>query len=1047
MLPRSGLRGVEGLGFEITASSIGRFIPIKSWIMGEGSSIELPFRVDATPNESFRFQASVSVPESKHRWFLKLLLSGNALVRIDNDAWGYDEAHTYFPLSPGNHTIMIEATPRTLFGQHMWEFRFNYAYLIEVNWDVLRLGLRLLALVDFASGLPSDSGLRRDLEELLINVTKGVRVNPTLSQITLMTLMLYDSPLSQWFSRGDLRRPPDSFIMNTGLYGLGVIKGHLGDVPKVIDDDSIASLVKGIEDKLNRGLSELTMKYPKEGVLLAVGHAHIDAAWLWPKAETINKVLRTFSTIVGLMREYDFSYIQSSAQYYEWVEHNDKGLFSEVSRLIKLGRWIIAGGMWIESDANIIDGESLVRQFLYGQRYFLSRFGKLAKIGWLPDTFGFSANLPQILRKSGIDVFVSWRIVTHELTQFPYHVFTWEGIDGSEIPTQVILVNYNNTHTPLNAYRAWSMYEGKGTLPQLIYPYGYGDGGGGPTREMLEYRDLMNRLPNIPSLVNLNEDDYASTLVNAKDKLPRWRGEIHVENFRGTYTTNLLIKELIAKAEAKLTDAELWVTLAYLTGAGDHGLSELEGLWKTLLFNQFHDIVPGSAIKEVYDDAYGELRSLLAKSEELINESTTAISKRFGIVNSLVVFNSAPWGRGGIIKVPRNVAVNSECQDFGDERLIYVEAPPVGFRAYAINGECVEPKDGVMVREDGGGFIMENSYVKVKVNSKGDIESIILKGSNAELINGSVKLMAHIEEPIVSDAWRFSLDSLNDGVEFNLASPPRVSIKGPLMSCIDVDKGFSKSRISQRICLSKYSPLIEVWSRIKWIDEGVLVKYWVNTTVESKEAVYDIPFGTLTRPTDPQVQVKEGKIEVPALRWVDLSDGAKGLAVISPSRHGYSVIGGRIGLSLLRSPTFPNPWSDLGDFETSIFIYPHMGDYKTAEVPKVTYDVMHELRHIIVSGVDELSNALGEWSFMELKPHKAVLTAVKTAEDSRNELIIRFYNPYDSSISMDITINDSYRPSTVVETNLIETEDHGSVNLGSIVLEPYEVKTLRMRLS
>lgn len=1037
------LRGIEGFAFELTASSVGRYAPLNDWeSLSGGFNITLPYRTNAGPNDSLMFRARTTTPETKHKWFIKLLLTGNALVKINGEAWGYDEAHTYFPVDSGSNIIEVYATPRALFGQHTWEFRFDYAYLIEVNWRIMRLGLRLLALIDFIEHLPKDNPLRGELEELLINVTKGVRVSPTLRQITLALMMLYDSPYYQFFNRIDLRRPGGNYVMSVGLHGLGVVKGILSDIPEAINPDSIP--VNEIEGELNAGLSKLSEKYPKEGLLIAVGHSHIDAAWLWPRGETVRKVIRTFSTMINLIKEYGISYIQSSAQYYDWVERSDPSLFNEVKKLIESGKWIIAGGMWIESDANIIDGESLARQFLYGQRYFLSKFGRIAKVGWLPDTFGFSANLPQVMRKSGIEAFSSWRIVTHSLTEFPLHAFNWVGIDGSEIPTQVILVNYNNAHTPTNAHQAWLMYKGKDVLPQLIYPYGYGDGGGGPTREMIEYRELINNLPSAPRVVEFKEDDYVNALSSVKGRLPKWYGEIHVENFIGTYTTNLMIKELVAKSEAQLTDAEASVTMAYVMGAGSHGLSRVRELWLRLLFNQFHDIVPGSAIKEVYDESYGELRELLLRSSELINESISALGRGLGVGNSLIIFNPLPWGRSSVIKVPANIEVNLECQDNGGDRFIYVDAPPMGFSAYTLNGKCMKPSSGVSATRTSSGFTLENEYIRVELNSRGDVESLIIKSVGINVLKEPIKLMAHVEKPLVSDAWRFPLDSLNEGYELGTVLEPTLTVVGPLISCVSSVKEFNKSRITQEVCLRKGSPIVEVKYSINWFDKGILVKAWINTSINTEEAAFDIPFGSLRRSTNPQVQLKEGKVEVPALRWVDVSDNVKGLAVIAPSRHGYSVNWGRIGLSLLRSPTFPNPWSDVGEMEVSIHLYPHLGDYQDAEVPKVAYEITHGLKYIIATG-ESGGQGVGRWSFMQVNPPKAMLTALKVAEDSMSELILRLYNPYERQVNVNVSIN-GIKVKEVSETDIIEKDRLGALSsLNGVVLRPFEIKTIRIK--
>ncbi len=1040
------LRNVERRAFDLMAAAFVRIVPVSVWVFEDGKEVRLPFVIETSPDELYRFSTRVSVPRamgSGLRWFLKLVSSGNGRVIVDGvTIGGYDEGHTYFPIDSGEHVVEVVLSPRSMFGFHRWSLSFENAYLVEMLWDAIKLGLRILALVDFAEKLPRDDTLRRDLEKLLEAIATEIWVSPSVWQIAVAMSFLYEGPMALLIQRGDLRRPYGDYVYLSGVYGVGVLKGLLREPEASYTPiERVAQVVARVGRVLSDGLEELRKRYGKEGTIYATGHAHIDAAWLWPRAETVEKVLRTFSTVTSLAKEYSFVYVQSSAQYYEWVEERDKKLFEEIRRLVNDGKWIIVGGMWIESDTQLIDGESLARQFLYGQRYFMKRFGRLARIGWIPDSFGFSGNLPQIMVKSGIEVFVTHKVMWNDTNEFPYHAFIWRGIDGTEIPVQILITSYGETMTPSSVDRYWKLYKQKDVAPFIIYSYGYSNGGGGPTREMLEYIELNNLLPRVPEVRNLNEAEYIEKLRKASKSLPVWSGELYVEIHRGTYTTNIAVKNAMAEAEKSITEAETLATIVSIVGGYRVDKERLDRLWKLLLFNQFHDIIPGSSIKEVYDDALKDLNLVIEESRKIVLEAVKSLTvKSSG--KSLVLVSTLPWSFRTVVEIPKEFGApaNVECQEAGDKLYIYVETPSAGVKGFALGSTMCSAGKGVEVVEVSDGIELRNGIVSVKVDVNGDIASLRL-ADGTEILREPAKLVAHIDKPGIFDAWDVTDEFLRQGVELKLLEKPRVVIEGPLVSCVEVVKGFEESKTIQRICLYKDSTLVEIRAKLVWRNKGALLKHWFKTAISAEKAWFDTPFGAIERSTKMETSWEKARFEVPAVRWADISDNEKGLAIIAPSRHGYSVKGRDIGLSLIRSPTFPNPWSDIGEFDVVYYLYPHKGDYQKAEVPRIAREAVYKPLALVVDGVVENVSAL----FIE--PPRAVVTAFKHSEDGKG-YIIRLYNPYKEPVSISIKLG--FKARRVIETDIIELVEGAEIARDtasfSLEIKPFEIKTLLLEV-
>lgn len=1037
------LRQIERRGFELVASSILRFVPLLRWKLGD-REVTLPFHEDTGPGKIYVFSTSAEVPKTRFRWLLKVVTSGNALLRVDGASWaGIDEAHTYVPVEPGRHEFELRLSPRSLFGFHRWSVNFAYAALVEIAWSVYSLGAKILTLVEFLENLPPDSDLRSELHNLLSRVLLKTRIVPSLTQITAAMMLLYEGGVG-FAIRRDIRRAPQPLLFLAGVYGVGVLKGALKDMEVVTPIEQVLEEARRIERELEKGLEDLRKKFPKIGEVCVFGHSHIDAAWLWPYAETREKILRTFSTIVRLLNEYRRPvYVQSSAQYYEWLEELDPELFKKVSRLVSEGRWLPVGGMWVESDTNLVDGESLARQFLYGQRYFLSRFGKIAKIGWLPDTFGFAASLPQIMRKSGIEVFATHKVMWNDTNPFPYHSFVWVGVDGTEIPVQVIINGYNEPATPASIYTQWKRYKNKSEVPVTIYAYGYGDGGGGPTLEMMEYLELMDELPGLPRLVMPREDEYVEKVKKYVNSMPRWRDELYVEIHRGVYTTNLKIKELMARAEALLREAETWSALAKVLGIGEGAQERLDKLWKRVLLHQFHDVLPGSSIKDVYDDAYQDLEEVLRETSDIIESTLRKFVKEKE--GAFTVANPLPWSRSQVVVVEGVEGVLGtgskpvECQEVDGKKLFLVEAPPLGFKTYEVMRDACRAEPGVVVKRSGRGLVLENECVRLEIDEDGNIASLYLKSVGKELLAApSNKLVAHVDKPGVWDAWDVERDIIVQGEELETVERPKVVIEGPLLSCVETVKKFRYSTARQRLCLYKNSPLIEVRTIFDWRDKNVLIKSWFWPSFHYSFVTYDIPYGVLDRSARANTSWEQAKFEVPALRWADASDGHVGLGIIAPSRHGYAALEDRIGLSLLKSPVFPNPWSDVGILETVYYIYPHPGTYADAEIYLRAYEVMHPIK--VLRGTPALTSP----TMLEVSP-PSIVGAFKQAFDG-DGYVLRLFNPLRRSISVKVKLG--FLPKKVVETDIIEYSTVKELRVDGneflVEMSPLEIKTLKI---
>ncbi|MDW8061579.1 MAG: glycoside hydrolase family 38 C-terminal domain-containing protein [Nitrososphaerota archaeon] len=1026
------IREIERRFIDFLASTFIDFRSIDSWIHG-GVDTVLPYFTLVSPDDTLRFEKVLDIAcIDGARWLLRLDITGNGLLIVDGEPYqGIDEQHRIAILEPGARHTVLEATSRRLFGETPWMFSFLASNLSAVLWDEFSLALTLIDLSYLAQN-------NKDLVPYLSRAASRIELTPSVSQIYALTRTLYGIMMIEGLPEHRPLRWDVRYVAS--VYGEKVIEGALDDTAKPCVGE-----VRETGRMVVEALNDILVDESRSGRIYLFAHSHIDTAWLWPFSETRRKILRTFSTIARLANlGYRFTYVQSGAQNYRWLEDDHK-LFSTVKKLVGEGLWLPVGGMWVESDTQLISGESLARQFLYGQRYFEEKFGRRCRIGWLPDSFGFSAQLPQVMSKSGIEVFVTHKVMWNDTNEFPYHAFLWEGLDGTRIIGHIIVASYNGVATSSELYGMWGRYKQRDRAP-AIYSYGYGDGGGGPTFAMLERLKILKKLKILPELIEApSEDEYIEALRRVRDSLPVWRGEIYNEYHRGVYTTNIRVKQLMSRAESEALWAETLSTVTGILGLTVYMDVEVRDAWERILRCQFHDVLPGSSNREAYEEAYQDLDRAMTGLSRIAEASLKSLAENiYARKGCIIVFNRLPWMVRAILELPRRFyetydGIPIDTQILDDRSIALIDVPPLGYTTL-IPVEEGSTKGGVMVEELSNRVVIENEYLKVEVTREGYIVSIYDKELGEEFLAGlSNVIEVHTDKPGSFDAWDVERVAVETpGVKPDVVGGVEVVMRGPVAARVRSRYRYRDSVIEQYITVYKGSRLIMIDTMLDWREKNRLVKVWFKPNVKSEDAYFEVPFGVVKRSAIVKDSWDEARFEVPALRWVDISDGRKGFAVISTDRHGYTVREGRVGLSLLKSPLMPNPWSDLGLSKTTYYVYPHLGDYRIGEVYRRAYEVWSGVRWVIKDS--DGGSLPSRYSLMEI-PRGVIVECIKFSEDNRG-VIIRLYEVEGEERTVELKLPGYF---DVYESNLLErivekiASDTDTVDLR---FKPFEIKTI-----
>jgi alpha-mannosidase len=658
----------------------------------------------------------------------------------------------------------------------------------------------------------------------------------------------------------------------------------------------------------------------------AVGHAHIDSAWLWPVRETVRKCARTFSTALQLVDLYPgYHFACSQAQQHAWMQERYPELFARMREQVTAGRFEPVGSMWVEPDCNIPSGESLVRQFVYGKRFFLDAYGVETVDCWLPDAFGYSGALPQIMAQAGVRVFISQKLSWNDHNRYPHHSFWWEGIDGSKVLAHFPPADtYNGTfdvHELRYSAANFSDHEVSGVS---LYPFGYGDGGGGPTEEMLQRAERVADLEGMPRVTTESVRSFVDRVDADGPELATWQGELYLEYHRGTYTTQARTKAANRRSDIALYQAELW---SALSGTVDPGVRErLRQAWRSLLLNQFHDILPGSSINWVYKDTEAELAEVQNVAGEIIEQAERSIASSLDTAwatTPIVVFNSASHARRDLVVLSAETASGlgpgAELVDRDGNTtrlqpgpdgtwLAAVEVPSCGWAVYDVGQSKVTGEPASELSADS--HRLENAQVRVRLDADGQLLSVYDKLAEREVLaeaeRGNV-LRLHDDQPYHYDAWdidQFYTDrtiTLSDAVSVELVE------HGPLRAGIEIVRRFGSSTLTQVVRLHSGSARIDFDTHVDWHERHKLLKAVFPVAVRSTRATYEIQFGHLERTTHTNTSWDEAHFEVCAQRWADLSEPGYGVALLNDSKYGYRILANTIEVSLLRSPTAPTP--------------------------------------------------------------------------------------------------------------------------------------------
>jgi len=994
---------------------------------------------------------------------LELWLGGEGFVELSNGiSGGLNPFHRSFPVAEkarGGESLRIEAevVSKGLWGSQVAEPRLERASLAVPERGVRTLE-RDLALISEACEELGDHEAVPHLLDLLDAAfgTLGI-VWPSETEVVLTRyLRAYSDPTGDGLSSlppSIAARIRDTQQGMRSLWNVPPAPGELEPLP-----EEARLMIEKARRLVAARLEEIKAEYPPLGRLALTGHAHLDLAWLWPLSETRRKARRTFSSVIGLMDRYkDFTFNQSSAQLYAWMEEENPDLFEKMRARIEEGRWEPVGGSWTEPDCQVTGGESFVRQLVYGQRYFEERFGRHSTVAWVPDAFGFSPGIPQLLRGAGLSGFFTAKLKWSETNRFPYDLFEWEGIDGSRVTTHMFRnpgMDYNGDIAPFDLLGVWRNYEGKRNHPESLFSFGWGDGGGGPSEKMLENYARLKDFPALPRLRTTRVDEFFASLPESG--LPTWVGELYLELHRGTLTTQGKIKRLNRAAEHRLLEAEAFATIAAIHGDAAYPAGDLERLWKTLLLNQFHDILPGSSVSEVYEDAHRQLAETVEVAQRTRDEVLGCLAQpvRDPAGEGMLVANAALNPRplsfllpnrdaGDVVTGPEGRALPTQVTE--DGLLVHDPArrvPGVGWTSLHRGGRGAGPSGPTaVVRSErlGGGALLENDLLRVEIGGDGCLDSVYDREAEREVLDGrGNRLWAYVDKPREWDAWDVDEDYELEGEPLD-AGTVEVVEDGPLRAAVRVERRWRSSRIVQIYRLLAGFRRLDVETRVEWREREVLLRALFPLNVRSQEATFETMYGAHRRPTHRNTSWDAARFEVSAHRFCDLSEPGYGVALLNDGKYGHSAKGNVLGISLLRSPLYPDPFADEGEHRFTYSLFPHLGDWTEANVVGEAFALNSPLVSADARGTPPQNFSLVQAEGLEL-----ALGSLKMAEDG-NGVVLRLYEPHGARGRS--LLRFAHRVESVERTNLLE-EPEGEVEVqdSSVRLElrPFEVLTLRV---
>ncbi len=1038
------------------------------------------------------------LPEGDWKTYIGVLPHGED-VHLDDSGWQPVRPRVVGPLDAVWYRRWIEV-PKSLNGYDLTGARITLKFSAQPN---------LMTLILYLNGRRSAMG--EDLETITLfdhaqpgdKVLVAVKLLKTATPKVFAGALLHIEPAAGRPSPEDLHDEliaagtmipavasdpaSEQATLRQAIHAVDLTALHAGDQAKF--DASLRKAVSELEP-LRAALQQAT--------LVLNGQSHIDAAYRWPWTETVDVVHRTFGTALQLMDEYpSYTFTQSSTVFNAWMADKYPILDNEIKQRIKEGRWEIVGGMWVEPDFNLPGGESTVRQLFIGKRWYQQHYGVDVRVGWNPDSFGFSWQLPQIYKKAGIDFFVTHKLAWSETNKLPFHLFWWESPDGSRVLTYFPpdFASTNLSITRLAHVYDVAHAEAPG-LNEAMDLYGVGDHGGGPTRNLLDqglhwmepdkiaprmrFGTALSFFTDIQPKIGAQSPTWnyetlaagkpsLAAPLNGQISIPTWKDELYLEYHRGTYTTQAAEKRDLRQGEEWMLNAEKAASLAWLDG-DPYPAAQLNDAWKKVLFNGFHDLAAGSGVGAIYRDAADDFRQVRWSTHQIeSNALDTIVSAIDTHVTSgvpVIVFNPLSWERSGPVEVevqmpsasPGGVAVLDEkghavpsevlSQDASRHvyrMLVYPSGvPSMGYSVlHVIPGRRSFESD-LKVH----GFTLENAKLRVVIDPKtGCIRSLYDKRSGFETLAPGAcgnALVAFKDTPKAWDAWNIDADFEKVSYDLDMVDSARVVESGPLRAVVRITRTWQHSTFAEDIVLYAGADYVDVVHDVDWHENHILLKAAFPLAATSKLATYEIPYGTIERPTTRGNSWDSAKFEVPAIRWADLGNGQHGFSLINESKYGYDAKGNMLRLSLLRSPLAPDPNADRGPNHFSYALYPHAGDWKQALTIRRGYEYNYRLQAI---QVEPHTGAMPpSYSFAGTQAQNVILTTMKKAEDS-DSLVLRFYEWAGKDGSVQWRVPKGVTAATVV--NLMEQPEGSPLPVAggdriTVPVHPFEIQSVRL---
>ena len=788
------------------------------------------------------------------------------------------------------------------------------------------------------------------------------------------------------------------------------------------------------------------INYATPGEVIICGHSHLDVAWLWTVKEIHRKCARTFSNNVSLMKAYpDFKFTQSQAAVYSYVKDHYPEIYEDVRKFVKNGQWEITGNTWVEADTNIASGESLIRQLLYGREFFMKEFGVSSDIYWLPDCFGFTAALPQVIKKSGMKYFLTSKLQYNDTNEFPLSVFKWRAHSGDEVVSYMQKVHYEGDADANYIKNTRKTNRQNDLVEASMGMFGYGDGGGGCTFDMVEKVRRFQKIPGLPKVRVGQANDFFKEIEKDKDALPVWDGEMYYENHRGTFTSQAFVKKNNRKGEYMLRNIEMLTLIA-----GIYDKERIEKLWKLLLTNQFHDILPGTSIEEVFVNTREEYELMNKEGKEITDAALKVLSEKAATgKNSIVVWNMLPFENTALVKAEIPFSKGSVKDADGrvmasavkDNAVEFIaeNVPPMGYKVFTFC-ENEESLDCVKAGKD----FLENKFIRAEFDENAKLTALINKAIGTNILKGKGNLLSvSHDKPIHESAWNLENDYKMKMWYLDKADSVELVESTPVKAVIRAVYSFNKSVITQDITLTPEARTLIFDTTVDWHEEEKVLKAEFPLDIRSRICTCEIAHGALERPTYANNSYEKAMFEVCAHKWADLSQGDRGMSIINDCKYGYDIDGDTMRITLMRAPILPDATADKGISTFRYGAYVHENRWNDAHTVKEAFRENIPLTAVFVA---EGNAQKTEYSYITVSDERVMIDAVKPAQDG-DGIIIRVYET--SAHTGDVTVTLPVEYFKVIQCNMMET-DEGEIategNSFSFNIHPFEVKTFRVKI-